>query len=57
MPPNLKIDRSVLTGADTYQKMKKIFGKGMELGQTPGMNVIRDGIEPVDEEKLLLGLG
>ena len=53
----MKIDRSVLTGADTSQKMRKILGKVIELGQSLGMNVICEGIETVEEEKLLLSLG
>ena len=53
----LKIDRSVLTGADTSQKMKKILGKVIELGHSLGMNVICEGIETVEEENLLLSLG
>ena len=53
----MKIDRSVLTGADTSQKMKKILGKVIELGQSLNMNVICEGIETVEEENLLLSLG
>lgn len=53
----LKIDRSVLTGADTSTKMKKILGKVIELGHSLGMNVICEGIETVEEENLLLSLG
>ena len=53
----LKIDRSVLTGADTSPKMKKILGKVIELGKSLGMNVICEGIETVEEENLLLSLG
>ena len=53
----MKIDRSVLTGADTSQKMKKILGKVIELGHSLGMNVICEGIETVEEENLLLSLG
>ena len=53
----IKIDRSVLTGADTSQKMKKILGNVIKLGQSLGMGVICEGIETVEEEKLLLSLG
>ncbi|MBQ7703995.1 MAG: EAL domain-containing protein [Selenomonadaceae bacterium] len=53
----MKIDRSVLTGADSSQKMKKILGKVIELGQSLGMSVICEGIETVEEENLLLSLG
>ena len=53
----LKIDRSVLTGADSSQKMKTILGKVIELGHSLGMNVICEGIETVEEENLLLSLG
>ena len=53
----LKIDRSVLTGADTSPKMKKILGKVIELGDSLGMRVICEGIETPEEENLLLSLG
>ena len=53
----MKIDRSVLTGADSSPKMKKILGNVIELGHSLGMNVICEGIETVEEEKLLLSLG
>ena len=53
----IKIDRSVLTGADTSQKMKKILGNVIKLGHSLGMGVICEGIETVEEEKLLLSLG
>ena len=53
----MKIDRSVLTGADTSTKMKKILGKVIELGHSLGMNVICEGIETAEEENLLLSLG
>lgn len=53
----MKIDRSVLTGADTSTKMKKILGKVIELGHSLGMEVICEGIETADEENLLLSLG
>ena len=53
----LKIDRSILTGADTSPKMKKILGKVIELGDSLGMRVICEGIETPEEENLLLSLG
>ena len=53
----MKIDRSVLTGADTSQKMKKILGNVIKLGHSLGMSVICEGIETVEEEQLLLSLG
>lgn len=53
----LKIDRSVLTGADSSPKMKSILGKVIELGHSLGMLVICEGIETVEEEKLLISLG
>ena len=52
----MKIDRSVLTGADTSQRMKKILGNVIELGHSLGMSVICEGIETVEEENLLLSL-
>ena len=53
----MKIDRSVLTGADSSQKMRQILGKVIELGKSLGMSVICEGIETPEEEKLLLSLG
>ena len=53
----IKIDRSVLTGADTSLKMKKILGKVIELGHSLGLRVICEGIETPEEEHLLLSLG
>ena len=53
----IKIDRSVLTGADSSPKMKNILGKVIELGHSLGMRVICEGIETVEEENLLLSLG
>ncbi|MBO4402030.1 MAG: EAL domain-containing protein [Selenomonadaceae bacterium] len=53
----MKIDRSVLTGADSSLKMKKILGNVIELGNSLGMSVICEGIETVEEENLLLSLG
>ncbi len=53
----MKIDRSVLTGADTSKRMKKILGNVIKLGHSLGMSVICEGIETREEEKLLLELG
>lgn len=53
----MKIDRSVLTGADNSPKMKKVLENVIELGHSLGMNVICEGIETVEEENLLLNLG
>ena len=53
----MKIDRSVLTGADKSQRMKKILGNVIKLGHSLDMSVICEGIETRDEEKLLLELG
>ena len=53
----MKIDRSVLTGADKSQRMKKILGNVIKLGQSLDMKVICEGIETREEEKLLLELG
>ena len=53
----LKIDRSILTGADTSSKMKNILAKVIELGHSLGLLVICEGIETPEEENLLLSLG
>ena len=53
----MKIDRSVLTGADKSQRMKKILGNVIRLGKSLDMKVICEGIETREEEKLLLELG
>ena len=53
----MKIDRSVLTGADSSPRMKKILGNVIELGHSLGMSVICEGIETVEVENLLLSLG
>ncbi len=53
----MKIDRSLLTGADTSKRMSKILGNVIKLGQSLKMMVICEGIETVEEENLLLKLG
>ena len=53
----MKIDRSVLTGADKSQRMKKILGNVIKLGNSLDMTVICEGIETREEENLLLELG
>ena len=53
----MKIDRSVLTGADTSQKMKRILANIIKLGNSLGMEVLCEGIETPEEEQMLLSLG
>ena len=53
----MKIDRSVLTGADKSSRMKKILGNVIKLGHSLDMSVICEGIETHEEEQLLLELG
>ena len=53
----MKIDRSVLTGANTSKRMKQILGNVIKLGNSLGMSVICEGIETAEEENLLLSLG
>lgn len=53
----LKIDRSILLGADTSQRMRQILGNVIKLGKALKMKVICEGIETVEQENLLLELG
>ena len=53
----LKIDRSILVGADTSSRMRQILGNVIKLGAALKMKVICEGIETVEQENLLLELG
>ena len=53
----LKIDRSILVGADTSLRMRQILGNVIKLGKSLKMKVICEGIETVEQENLLLELG
>jgi EAL domain-containing protein (putative c-di-GMP-specific phosphodiesterase class I) len=53
----LKIDRSILVGADTSVRMRQILGNVIKLGKALKMKVICEGIETVEQENLLLELG
>ena len=53
----MKIDRSVLTGADTSERMKEILAYVVKLGHALNMEVLCEGIETREQEILLLGLG
>lgn len=53
----LKIDRSILVGADTSSKMRKILANVIKLGNSLNMHVIVEGIETREQEELLLKLG
>lgn len=53
----MKIDRSILTGADTSQRMREILGNVIKLGHSLSMKVLCEGIETTEQENLLLELG
>ncbi len=53
----MKIDRSLLTSADTSERAKEILGNVIKLGHALDMKVICEGIETPEQEKLLLELG
>ena len=53
----MKIDRSVLTGADTSERMKEILAYVVKLGHALNMEVLCEGIETRAQEILLLDLG
>ena len=53
----MKIDRSLLTGADKSPRMRDILGNVINLGNALKMKVLCEGIETREEEELLLELG
>ena len=53
----MKIDRSLLTGADKSQRMRDILGNVINLGNALKMKVLCEGIETREQEELLLELG
>ena len=53
----MKIDRSVLTGADTSNRMKEILSYIIDLGHALRMEVLCEGIETREQEILLMNLG
>lgn len=53
----MKIDRSVLTGTDTSDRMKEILSYIIELGHALKMEVLCEGIETREQENLLMDLG
>ena len=53
----MKIDRSVLTGADTSERMKEILSYVIDLGHALRMEVLCEGIETREQEILLMNLG
>ncbi len=53
----MKIDRSLLTSSEDSQRMRDILGNVIRLGKTLHMQVICEGIETEEQEKLLLELG
>ncbi|MBO4400440.1 MAG: EAL domain-containing protein [Selenomonadaceae bacterium] len=52
----LKVDRSILVGADTSEKMRTILANVISLGNSLKMHVITEGIETREQEELLLKL-
>lgn len=53
----MKIDRSLLTGADKSERMRNILANVIQLGNALKMKVLCEGIETREEEELLLELG
>lgn len=53
----MKIDRSVLTGADKSNRMKEILSYVIDLGKALRMEVLCEGIETREQEILLMNLG
>jgi len=53
----MKIDRSVLVGTDTSDRMKEILSYIIELGHALKMEVLCEGIETRVQEELLMELG
>ena len=53
----MKIDRSLLTGADKSPRLREILQNVINLGNSLKMRVLCEGIETEEEEKLLLELG
>ena len=53
----MKIDRSLLTGADTSPRLREILRNVINLGNSLKMRVLCEGIETKEEEDLLLELG
>ena len=53
----MKIDRSLLTSSEDSKRMQAILGNVIQLGKTLGMQVICEGIETPEQEKILLELG
>ena len=53
----MKIDRSLLTGADKSPRLREILKNVILLGNSLKMKVLCEGIETKEEEELLLELG
>ena len=53
----MKIDRSLLTGADKSPRLREILRNVINLGNSLQMKVLCEGIETVEQEQLLLELG
>ena len=53
----MKIDRSLLTGADKSPRLREILRNVINLGNSLQMKVLCEGIETIEQEQLLLELG
>jgi EAL domain-containing protein (putative c-di-GMP-specific phosphodiesterase class I) len=53
----MKIDRTLITGPENNERMKKILTASVELGEHLGMKVIFEGIETEAQEELLKECG
>ena len=53
----MKIDRSLLTGADKSPRLREILRNVINLGNSLQMRVLCEGIETKEQEELLLELG
>ena len=53
----MKIDRTLITGPENNERMKKILTASVELGEHLGMKVICEGIETEAQEELLKECG
>ena len=53
----MKIDRTLITGPESSERMRKILMASVELGERLGMNVICEGIETEAQEELLKECG
>ena len=53
----MKIDRSLLNGAESSERMRSILARVIQLGHDLKMKVLCEGIETPEQEAVLLSLG